>query len=148
MLYVKDIDMSKRIGKNFINVGHLTRVGSALGTGAAAADWYIGIKDYVLNKVIDELGSGLTNAIDEVFCAYGIGEGVTVAGQFLEEKENDIKPHPLEYLGRIERLAPIATPIISQATDGDFVKSVLVPAGVCIVGWGTEYVGRLFNKER
>ncbi|UCD07361.1 MAG: hypothetical protein JSW41_00040 [Candidatus Aenigmatarchaeota archaeon] len=139
--------MSKKIGKKIINGGHLVRVGSALGTGGAAASWYNGVKDYAVNQVIDTLGSDLTYAIDEVFCLYGIGEGIAAVGQVREEKENDIKPHLLEYSGRVARLAPIATPIISQATDGDFVKSVLIPAGVCVLGWGVEYVGRFFRKE-
>jgi hypothetical protein len=129
------------------NAGNLVRVGSATGVVGSALNWYNGVKDYALNEVIDNLGKGLTDSIDKAFALYGIGEGINTYNQFKADKEKKERPNLLEYTGRFARMAPIAAPFISLATDGDFFKSVILPAAVCIGGYGTEYVGRLFKRN-
>lgn len=139
--------MLKKLTKNPKNAGHLIRIGSAGGMLANAFIWYTNVKDYVLGEVIDVLGSGLTKSIDELFGLYGGGELISAYGQFKEEKKAGIKPHFLKYSGRVARMAPITSPIISQLTDGDFLSSVLIPAGVCVLGWGSEYMGKTPRED-
>ncbi|MEM7816244.1 MAG: hypothetical protein QXN71_03935 [Candidatus Aenigmatarchaeota archaeon] len=105
------------------------------------------MKGYVLNEVIDNIGKGLTNSIDEMFGLYGIGEGINVYKQFREDRKSENKPDFMDYSGRFARMAPLAAPFISYATGGDFFKSIMIPAAVCIGVYGIEYLVNTREKN-
>lgn len=121
-------------------------------------NWYAGVKDYVLNEVISDIGKGLTYAIQYPLCAYGVGEAINTYKDYRNSRKGSesipkyigrlARESPFELAGTIMTLAPIASPIISSATGNDFFKSILIPACVCIAGHTIRYLGRAIkNKE-
>ncbi|MFH1978252.1 MAG: hypothetical protein ABIJ92_02920 [Candidatus Aenigmatarchaeota archaeon] len=126
------------------NTGNLVRVGGALGVTVSAIEWYHGVRDHVLYEVIGDIGRDLTASIDDMFAIYGAGEVLNTVRQYREVGDD---PNFLEHTGRIARLAPIAAPFLSSATDGDFFTGILLPAGICIAGHGLEYAGNLFRSD-
>jgi len=125
------------------NTGNLIRGAGALGL--------IGVAGKFAKKYTDELMSlpwqELTKGISWPFAAYGIGECVGAYNDYKQDKENGIKRNYLEHAGRILRMAPILSPAIAYATDGDLVKSIVAPAGVVILGYITDWFGKSVEKE-
>ena len=136
----------KDIIKN--NYGDFIRIGSALGVAGSASRWYNGIKDHVLNEVIKDIGNGLTDSIDIPFGLYGLGETINVCKDIDKDIKNEERATILEWTGRSLRLCPLFAPYLAYISDGDFFKSILAPATACIAGYGFEYVGKMFRKEK
>lgn len=138
--------------------GDLMRCGAGLGVVGTAMKWYNGVKDYVLNEVIHNIGMDLTRAIQYPFCAYGIGEAINAYQEYRNRREESetfpqymrrlVREAPLEVAGTIMTLAPVASPIISSATGNDFFKSILIPAGVCVAGHTIKYLCRGINNRK
>lgn len=138
-------------------IGDAVRAVGALATTGAAINWYNGVKDNVFGKVISDLGSSLTADIMWPFAVYGAGEAINVYNKFHGAateiyghgtKWSDmIFPSFTDFIGGALRIAPLVSPVIAYKTNNDFLDSILVPAAMCIVGHGVEYVSNMFRKS-
>ena len=126
---------------SMINFGNLLRVISALGMVVCALVWYNRVKDRVLGNIIKDLGKKLTFFVFIPFCLYGIGEIIVVLGQASKEAS----PNFILHVGRLMRMLPALAPLVVRLTKGNFFWSILTPAGLCIFGWGFEYIGKILK---
>lgn len=123
--------------------GDFLRIGSALGIVGEATNWYYNVRGEVLNEVIDNIGRDLTSTIDETFGVYGFGEALNTYKDFRNGEPKNL----LEYSGKIAKVAPLSSPFLSMATNGDFFSSILIPAGICISGWASDSFGEYLRKK-
>jgi hypothetical protein len=123
--------------------GDFVRVGGALGVVGSAAKTYEEIAPLPIETVADYMNNVMSEPISAWFSIYGLGEGINAYKEFKARKDLTFP----EYVGKAMKIAPLLSFPIAYATDGDFFKSVLLPAAICVVGYGLEYIGKAIKKS-
>jgi len=130
--------------------GDFVRVGGALGMIATSINNYYKISPLPTEIVADYM-KNFTGNISLWLSFYGLGEVINFYNETksLKEKNENLKiPDIIEDVGKIMKLFPIASFPIAYATDGDFLKSIILPSTECIIGYGLEYLGKTLKAFR